>query len=55
MMTSGERLVKALKGERVDRPPFICPGGMMNMVTVEVMQRLSAPWPDAHVDPRIIS
>ena len=54
MMTSGERLVKALKGERVDRPPFICPGGMMNMVTVEVMQRISAPWPDAHVDPRIM-
>jgi len=55
MMTSGERLVKALKGEKVDRPPFICPGGMMNMVTVEVMQQVCAPWPDAHVDPRIMS
>lgn len=54
MMTSEERLVKALKGEIVDRPPFICPGGMMNMVTVEVMQRVGAPWPDAHVDPRVM-
>jgi len=54
-MTSKERLVKALKGERVDRPPFICPGGMMNMATVEVMKHVCAPWPDAHVNPQKMS
>lgn len=55
MITAKERLVRALKGEKVDRPPFICPGGMMNMVTTEVMQRSGAPWPNAHLDPEIMA
>lgn len=29
-MNEKERLLKSLKGEKVDRPPIICPGGMMN-------------------------
>jgi len=51
VMTAKERLISALKGEKVDRPPFICPGGMMNMVTTEVMQRVGISWPGAHLDP----
>ena len=55
MVTAKERLRKALTGERVDRPPFICPGGMMNMITTEVMQRVGSPWPDAHLEPRAMA
>ena len=51
MITARERLISILKGEKTDRPPFICPGGMMNMVTTEVMQQTGHLWPDAHLDP----
>lgn len=37
-MTEKERLLKVLRGERVDRPPVICPGGMMNAAVSEVVQ-----------------
>ncbi len=50
-MTPDERLLNALRGGAVDRPPFICPGGMMNMMTVEAIQRLSADWPNGLGDP----
>lgn len=36
-MNEKERLIKALKGEKVDRPPVICPGGMMNAAVTEVV------------------
>ncbi|MBB6218551.1 [methyl-Co(III) methanol-specific corrinoid protein]:coenzyme M methyltransferase [Anaerosolibacter carboniphilus] len=36
-MTEKERLLKVLKGEAVDRPPVICPGGMMNASVTEVL------------------
>jgi [methyl-Co(III) methanol-specific corrinoid protein]:coenzyme M methyltransferase len=50
--TAKDRLIKALKGEIVDRPPCICPGGMMNMVTTDVMQQVGSMWPEAHRNPR---
>lgn len=50
MMHPTERVLNALKGEPTDRPPFICPGGMLNMLTVEAMQSLSAAWPQCHCD-----
>lgn len=49
-MNPGERVLKALNGKETDRPPFICPGGMLNMVTLEAMQRLVADWPRCHFD-----
>lgn len=55
MMSPRERLIKSLNGQPVDRPPFICPGGMMNMVTTEVMCQIGAPWPDAHTDPQMMA
>ncbi len=48
MFTEKERLFNAIDKKDIDRPPCICPGGMMNMVTKELMQKTDAIWPDAH-------
>lgn len=40
-MNAKERLIKVLKGEKVDRPPVICPGGMMNAAVTEVLEDIS--------------
>lgn len=50
-MNSKERLYKVLKGEVVDRPPCICPGGMMNMIIEDVMDIENVSWPEAHTNP----
>ena len=50
MITLKEILFKVLKGEKVDRPPCICPGGMMNMITEELMDITGVKWPEAHSD-----
>jgi [methyl-Co(III) methanol-specific corrinoid protein]:coenzyme M methyltransferase len=49
-MTEKERLLKALRGEVVDRRPVICPGGMMTMACREVMVKTGCRWPDVHRD-----
>lgn len=54
-MNPADRVLKALQGETTDRPPFICPGGMMNMMTVQAMQALNADWPRCHTDAREMS
>lgn len=51
-MNPKKRLKMSLNGERVDRPPCICPGGMMNMVTAELMERMGIYLPEAHTDAR---
>ena len=51
-MNPKKRLKMSLNGERVDRPPCICPGGMMNMVTAELMERVGIYLPEAHTDAR---
>ena len=48
MLTPKERLEKVLNHQEVDRPPCICPGGMMNMVTEELMKVCEINFPDAH-------
>lgn len=50
MLTQKERLMKILHREPVDRPACICPGGMMNMVTAELMEACGAALPEAHGD-----
>lgn len=50
-MTHAERLYAAAHLAAVDRPPCICPGGMMNMVTSEIMRKTGNFWPEAHLDP----
>lgn len=49
-MTEKERLLKVLRGEKVDRPPVISPGGMMTMVSREVMELTNCRWPAVHRD-----
>lgn len=49
-MTEKERLLKVLRGEKVDRPPVISPGGMMTMACNEVMEQTDCRWPAVHRD-----
>ncbi|HUT73415.1 MAG TPA: uroporphyrinogen decarboxylase family protein [Armatimonadota bacterium] len=53
--TARERLLRALRGERVDRAPVICPGGMMTMATRSAMCASGAAWPRAHSDPHAMA
>lgn len=55
MLTPKERLKLALAREKVDRPPCICPGGMMNMVVEDVMDITGCKWPEAHTDANIMA
>lgn len=48
--TPKQRLLSLLHREPVDRAPFICPGGMMNMAVTEVMDEVGHAWPEAHSD-----
>lgn len=50
MFTPKERLNKVLSQEETDRPPCICPGGMMNMVIAEIMEEAGITFPEAHMD-----
>ena len=44
------RLEDAAHGRAVDRPPCICPGGMMNMMDHDIMVQSGIYWPQAHYD-----
>lgn len=50
-MTAKERLTAAARRETLDRPPCVCPGGMMNMMFRDIMERTGCLWPEAHSDP----
>lgn len=39
-MNEKERLLGVLKGDRVDRPPVICPGGMMSACVTEISDQV---------------
>lgn len=52
MLTPKERLKTILDGEKADRPACICPGGMMNMVTTDLMDQIQVYLPEAHTDAR---
>ena len=45
-----ERLQRVLVKKTIDRPPVICPGGMMNSATVEVMTGCGQKFPAVHRD-----
>lgn len=55
MLTPKERLHQILKGQKTDRPACICPGGMMNMVTSELMEKVNVLMPEAHSDARMMA
>ncbi len=54
-MNAKERLLATVMGEPADRAPFICPGGMMTMVVVDVMDELGFGWPEAHSDAEMMA
>jgi len=45
-----QRLAAVSAGQTVDRPPCICPGGMMNMIFEDAMDACGCYWPEAHSD-----
>ncbi|KMT21029.1 methylcobamide:CoM methyltransferase MtbA [Clostridium cylindrosporum] len=55
MLSPKERLNKVFTKEEVDRPPCICPGGMMNMVTTELMDEVGISLPAAHSDAQMMA
>ena len=55
MLTPKERLKTVLSGERADRTPCICPGGLMNMITEELMKTVQIYLPQAHTDPKMMA
>jgi [methyl-Co(III) methanol-specific corrinoid protein]:coenzyme M methyltransferase len=50
-----ERLLRTLNRKAVDRPPVICPGGMMNAAIVEVMKKTNNRLPEAHHSAELMS
>lgn len=50
MITPKDRIKKVFNNEVVDRPPCICPGGMMNMITTDLMDEVNVFWPNAHLN-----
>ncbi len=54
-MNALERLTAAVFRRPVDRPPLICPGGMMTMVVREAMEQLHCAWPEAHTDAALMA
>lgn len=50
-----ERLKRVLEGKETERPPVICPGGMMNSAIVDVMDKHGHVLPEGHSDPKIMT
>ncbi|GAE86773.1 methylcobamide:CoM methyltransferase MtbA [Acetivibrio straminisolvens] len=50
-----ERILRVLNKKKVDRPPVICPGGMMNAAIVDVMKSTGHTLPEAHHDDRLMA
>lgn len=55
MQTNKDRLFKVLDGIAVDRPPCICPGGMMNMVIEDLINQKAMQFKDVHHDPQLMA
>jgi [methyl-Co(III) methanol-specific corrinoid protein]:coenzyme M methyltransferase len=55
LLTERQRLQAVLTRESVDRPPVLCPGGMMNAAIVEVMRETGHTLPAAHSDPELMA
>ena len=55
MLSPKDRLIKVLSGEKVDRPPCISPGGMMNMVTKELTEKVGLKFPEAHMNAQMMA
>ncbi len=53
--TARERLLTVMEDQKPDRPPVICPGGMMNAAIVEVIKQSGVKLPEAHTDPVLMA
>lgn len=49
-ITSAQLLAGSLNHQVMPRVPCICPGGMMNMMTAELMELAQVRWPQAHTE-----
>lgn len=54
MISQKARLLQSIEGKPVDRPPVVCPGGMMNMMIEDLMRISSIYLPEAHSDARLM-
>ncbi|MDD5823595.1 MAG: MtaA/CmuA family methyltransferase [Firmicutes bacterium] len=54
-LSDKERLNAIMHNQEVDRPACICPGGMMNMITTELMDACNVSWPEAHLDAQMMA
>ncbi|MBQ7077913.1 MAG: methylcobamide--CoM methyltransferase [Lachnospiraceae bacterium] len=54
-MNSLERIRATIKKEEHDRPICICPGGMMNYITTELLEKGGFNFRDAHVDAKTMA
>lgn len=50
-----ERILRVLNKKSVDRPPVVCPGGMMNAAIVDVMHETGHTLPSAHHDDALMA
>lgn len=50
-----ERLLRVLHNQEVERPPVICPGGMMNSAIVDVMNSTGHTLPAGHHDATLMA
>ena len=50
-----ERILRTFNKQTIDRPPVICPGGMMNSAVVEVMNKTGHKLPEGHHDGKIMT
>lgn len=55
MVSAKQRLLTVLKKDKVDRPPVICTGGMMNAAVVEIMNNTGHTLPEAHSDAELMA
>ncbi|MDR2795897.1 MAG: methylcobamide--CoM methyltransferase [Spirochaetaceae bacterium] len=55
VFSPGERLERTLNKKGTERPPVICPGGMMNAAIVDVMEKGGHTLPEAHHDGGLMS
>lgn len=55
MLSPKERLLAKLTGEKTDRPPVICTGGMMNAAIIDIMNTSGHTLPAAHSDAALMA
>lgn len=54
-LTPKERILRSFKKQTIDRPPIICPGGMMNAAIVDIMNKTGHILPEGHHDSIIMA